>query len=124
MSSIAQRLQRLVERRAEQTEKSAHRPRLDRVSASARAAHLAIIAGRAGPSTARSRRAKRVVELLDIGAMNYVCAFGCGPPGLRLAPPPAPTTATPFDITAAIQQRQFEQEHALANRLQAQQHHH
>jgi len=98
---------------------------MDRVPASARAAHLVIIAARAGPSTARSRRAKRVVELLDIGTMNYVCAFGCEPPGLRLPPlPQAPTTATPFDINAELEIRAQRQEHAQFDQLQAQRHHH
>ena len=122
MSSIAQRLQRLVERRAERAAKSAHRPQMDRVPASARAAHLVIIAARAGPSTARSRRAKRVVELLDIGTMSYVCAFGCEPSGLRLAPPPAPTTPTPFDITAEIERQAQRNEQAHFDRLQRQTH--
>ena len=125
MSSIAHRLQRLVERRAERAAKSGHRPQLDRVPASARAAHLVIIAAsaRAGPSTARSRRAARVVELLDIGTMNYVCAFGCEPPGLRLPPlPQAPTTATPFDINAELESRAKRQEHAQFDQLQAQRH--
>jgi len=59
---------------------------------------------------------------MQMARMRRVCEYGDDEPQAA-RPAPAPT-ATPFDITATIQQRQFEQEHAITNQLQSQLHHH
>ena len=120
MTSIAQRLQRLVERRAQVAERCAHR--LDGTARTVRVIQMAFVADRLDPKTPHGRRARRVADLMQIALIRFVCEHGEEPPGLRLAPPPAPTTPTPFDITGEIERQAQRNEQALFDRLQRQTH--
>ena len=89
MTSIAQRIQRLEERRAQIADRFAERKTLGSLEASIRVMQLCAAADRLDPKTAHGRHAGRVADLMQIALTRYVCECGEEPPGLRLALPPA-----------------------------------
>jgi len=117
MTSIAQRLQRLVERRAQVAERCAHR--LDGTARTVRVIQMAFVADRLDPKTPHGRRARRVADLMQIALIRFVCEHGQEPPGLRLAPPPQAPTAPAFDINAELERQAQRNEHAQFDRLSA-----
>ena len=115
--SIADRIRKIEERRAQVAERCAHR--LDGTARTVRVIQLAFVADRLDPKAPHGRRARRVADLMQIALTRYVCEHGDVPKATRLAPPPAPTTPTPFDITAEIERQAQRNEHAQFDRLSA-----
>ena len=119
MSSIAQRIQRLEERRAQVAERIAERKTLGSLEASIRVMQLCAAAERGDLKTLRGHRARRVADMMQTAKLRYVAHHGHEPPAPRLAPPQAPTAPTPFDINAELERRAWQSEHAQLARLQA-----
>ena len=121
--SIADRIRKIEERRAQVAERFVHR--LDSTARTVRVIQMAFVADRLDPKTAHGRRARRVADPMEAALVRYVCEHGAEPKAARLSlPPQAPTTATPFDLAAELESRaQRNEQIQFAQQLQAQRHH-
>jgi len=122
MSSIAQRIQRLEERRAQVAERFADRKTLGSLEASIRVMQLCAAAERGDLKTPRGHRARRVADMMQTAKLRYVAHHGHEPPAPRLAPPQAPTAPTPFDLSFELERQAQRNEQIQFDRLQAQRH--
>jgi len=118
MTSIAQRIQRLEERRAQIADRFAERKTLGSLEASIRVMQLCAAADRLDPKTAHGRHAGRVADLMQIALTRYVAHHGHAP---RMALPPPPPASEAFDLTAEIERQAQRSEQQQFDR---QQHHH